>query len=222
MLIVVAATSAQESTNAPGSPMPKSVPLTQILPLQTIGTTPAKPGVASAPGAKLLAGGSLAPDFISIDLAGKTVRLSDWMGKVVVLDFWATWCGPCQKSLPHTQEVARRFKGQGVMVLACCTSDTRAKFEAWAKANQKMYPDITFTSDPNERGSATFEDRASRKLYGVSGIPTQFIIARDSKIAAVLVGYDDDDVRLEASLARAGVQVDPVIAAKGEEQIKKN
>jgi thiol-disulfide isomerase/thioredoxin len=188
--------------------------------MQKITPMAANPAATAVPGVKLLAVGALAPDFTSQDLAGKSVQLSDWKGKVVVLDFWATWCGPCMKSLPHTQDVAKRFKDQGVVVLASCTSDTRAKFEEWVKANQKTYPDITFTCDPHERGSATFEDRASKKLYGVTGIPTQFIIGRDGKIAAAVVGFRDGDAKLEAGLARAGIKVDPAIAAKGEEQFK--
>ncbi len=180
------------------------------------------PAAAPAPKVELLKAGAVAPDFVTQDVAGKDVRLSDFKGKVVVLDFWATWCGPCLNSLPHTQEVAKHYADQGVVVLASCTSDTRAKFEEWVKANQDKYPDLKFSCDPNERGSATFNERASRKLYGVSGIPTQFVIGRDGKIANALVGYTAGDVRLEAALAQIGVKVDPAVRARGDEQLRKD
>jgi thiol-disulfide isomerase/thioredoxin len=176
---------------------------------------------AALPRPVLLSAGTVAPDFTSKDFAGKEVKLSDSKDKVVVLDFWATWCGPCMLSLPHTQEVAKQYKDQGVVVLAVCTSDTRAKFEEWTKTNQVKYPDISFACDLNEQGSATYADRVSLKLYGVSGIPTQFIIGRDGKIAATLVGYRLGDVKLEALLARASIKVDPAVAATGEAQLKK-
>lgn len=200
---------------ADAAPQPRPIPATALVPAT------AQPGAAATASVPTLKAGAIAPNFASTDLSGRTVQLSDWKDKVVVLDFWATWCGPCQRSLPHTQSVARQFKNQGVVVLATCTSDTRAKFEAWMSANQAKYADLTFTCDPNDRGSATYGDRASRKLYGVTGIPTQFIIGRDGKIVAVLVGYDTDDVRLEAALARAGVKVDPSVVSKGEAQLTK-
>ena len=90
------------------------------------------------------------------------------------------------------------------------------------KSNRGKYPDLIFSCDPNERGSTSYDERAARKLYGVSGIPTQFVIGRGGKIVAVLVGYDEGEVRLEAALARVGLKVDPAIRAKGEEQMKKN
>jgi thiol-disulfide isomerase/thioredoxin len=155
----------------------------------------------------LLEAGALAPDFVSKDLAGKEVRVSDWHGKIVVLDFWATWCGPCKASLPHTAEVARRYKDQGVVVLANCTSDTRANFDEFVQANGGKYPDVKFVCDPHERGSASYDERASRKLYGVKGIPTQFVIGRDGKIAAVIVGYYEKDHQLEDALAKLGVTI---------------
>jgi peroxiredoxin len=172
---------------------------------------------AAATRTKMLEPGAMAPDFTTTDLAGKPVRLSDYRGKVVVLDFWATWCGPCLSSMPHTQEVAAKYKDQGVVVLGSCTSDARDKFETWVKANQAKYPDFIFSHDPAERGA----DRASAKLYGVGGIPQQFIIDRAGRIAATVTGYLAGEVLLDAALARAGILVAPEILAKAAIDAKK-
>jgi len=184
-----------------------------------INAGPAKP--AGPPPPATLAAGAVAPDFVMRTVDGKEVRLSDFKGKVVILDFWATWCGPCIASFPHTQEIARKYKDQDVVVLASGTSDTIAKFKEWIPKNSPRYPDMVWTFDPNERGSATFEERASQKLYGVTGIPTQFVIGRDGRIAATIVGNGGkDDARTEAALATLGVKVDTVRVAAGEKQLK--
>ncbi|MFM7749339.1 MAG: TlpA family protein disulfide reductase, partial [Opitutaceae bacterium] len=174
-----------------------------LVPAALPGQTPAALSAPAVP-QPTLAAGATAPDFTTVDVAGKEVRLSDFKGKILVLDFWATWCGPCIASFPHTQEVAAKYKDQGVVVLAAGTSDTKEKFLQWIPANQGKYPDIRFTYDPKERG----DDRASAKLYRVRGIPTQFIIGRDGVIAAVVVGNSPGDARAEASLAKLGVKVD--------------
>jgi hypothetical protein len=113
--------------------------------------------------------------------------------------------------------VAAHYKNQGVVVLASCTSDDRKKFDTWVKRNQAQYPDINFSHDPQERGP----NRASHKLYGVGGIPQQFIIDRDGKVAALVTGYLKGESILDAALAKAGIKVDPALIAKGAEDLKK-
>ncbi len=163
----------------------------------------------------LLGAGTLAPDFVTQTADGKEVRLSDFKGKVVVLDFWATWCAPCIASFPHTQAIAAKYKDQGVVVLASGTSDTNAKFKEWIPKNQSKYPNLRLVYDYlHERGSAAFDDRVSSHLYGVQGIPTQFIIGADGVIKAVAVGNEPGDMRLEAGLAKAGVVVDAATLAQ--------
>jgi hypothetical protein len=111
--------------------------------------------------------------------------------------------------MPYTEKVAAAAKAQGVVVLAACTSDTKAAFEAWARGNGAKYPSLIFVADPNDRSASPerYAERASVKLYRVSGIPTQFVIGRDGKIADVLRGYGEGDTRLEQALARLGVKL---------------
>ena len=175
-------------------------------------TKPPAPSATPVARTELLKVGAAAPDFTTLDLDGKPVKLSDFRGKVVVLDFWATWCGPCIASMPHTNEVAAHYRDQGVVVLGACTSDTRAAFEKWVKTFRATYPDFIFTHDPAER----LATKASEKLYGVTGIPQQFVIGRDGKIAALVNGYLKGEVMLEGALAKAGIKVDPAIVAQAE------
>ena len=167
------------------------------------------PRPAEAPVAPI-AVGAVAPDFVMKDAAGKEVKLSDYAGKVVVLDFWATWCGPCKAALPHVQELAKHYKAQGVVVVASCTNDGRAEFEEYVAEHGAKYPDVLFLHDPKERSA----ERASRTLYGVGGIPHQFVIGRDGKIASEVIGYMAGEVLLDAALVAAGIEVDAATKEK--------
>ena len=162
-------------------------------------TPPADAKLYVAP--KLLADGAEAPDFTAHDKEGKPVRLSDYKGKVVVLDFWATWCGPCQMSLPHTTKVAKQDADKDVVVLAVNVWDTPKAFQAWLPKHPQ-YDTLNFAIDPGEdrdKGIAS-------GLYGVSGIPTQYVIGKDGRIVKSIVGYEPGSTDLEDGLKSAGVE----------------
>jgi len=145
----------------------------------------------------VLANGKDAPDFQVKDRSGKPIKLSDYGGKVVLIDFWATWCGPCQQSLPHTNKVAAQYASKGVRALAVNVWDDQDSFHAWLP-DHKQYGALTFAIDTTD----TPNDVASKK-YLVSGIPTQFVIGKDGKVAWSAVGYDGPSNDLAKALQGA-------------------
>lgn len=160
-------------------------------------TPPASATLYAPP--KLLADGTPAPDFTANDKDGNPVKLSDYKGKVVVLGFWATWCGPCQMSLPHTTKVAKQYADKGVTVLAVNVWDKPDAFQAWLPKHPEYGP-LHFAIDPSTddaKGIAT-------GLYGVSGIPTQYIIGKDGRVVKSIVGYEEGGTALEDALKAAG------------------
>jgi peroxiredoxin len=145
---------------------------------------------------KLLDIGATAPDFSAVTADGKTVHLSDFRGKPVVLDFWATWCGPCQHSMPHLEKVYDEVKDKGVAVLAVCVWDDKPAYLKWAAAKTGIYMFQT-AFDPAGRG----DNNIAAKLYNVTAIPTQYVIDMNGKVAAAYMGYEEGEHRLETALA---------------------
>ena len=163
--------------------------------------------------------GTPAPWFPMTDRDGKAVTLEQYAGKVVILDFWATWCGPCKQAMPHLQHIAKAYADQGVVVVASCTNDERAKFDAWVDEQRSTLPDIVFVHD--EKGRS--DDRGSLKAYGVMMIPVTFVIDREGKIAKAVGGYTPGEVLVDAALAKAGITVPAEILekAKQDEEARK-
>ena len=151
----------------------------------------------------LLAIGSPAPDFAALAPDGKTVHLSDYKGKTVVLDFWATWCGPCQRSMPHLEKVYQQVKDKNVAVLGVCVWDEKGAYDKWVTQNIGTKYNFPVAFDPAGRGKGNI----AGGLYKVTGIPTQYVIDKDGKVAASTVGYEDGDSSLEANLSKLGVDV---------------
>lgn len=159
----------------------------------------------------------MAPDFVVQSFAdGREVKLSDYRGKVVVLDFWASWCGPCKASMPHNQEVAAAYKDQDVVIFAVCVWDEHSKAAAWLKENQPHYPDLHWAFDPAGRS----DDNTAKRLYAVNGIPAQFIIGRDGRMIDSITGYRPGEKILEGALAKAGIKIDDAILAQAGMDLK--
>lgn len=146
----------------------------------------------------LLANGTVAPDFTTVDKDGNKVKLSDFKGKVVVLDFWASWCGPCVASMPHNQEVAQKFLKENlpVVFLAVDNAEDHDAFSSWV-ASHKEFSGLNFVFAAREKTDI------SNRLYHVSGIPTQFIIDANGVIRASSVGFSGPTSELEDSIRAA-------------------
>lgn len=149
----------------------------------------------------LLATGTPAPDFNAKDAKNVVIKLSDYRGKIVVVDFWATWCAPCMQSMPHTQSVISKLQAAGipVVLLAVDDGDKREFFNAWTNKKAALYPALTFVHVPPE-------EKLSSQKFQVSGIPTQYVIDQNGIIRASFVGYgkptDDLEKAIRACLTR--------------------
>jgi peroxiredoxin len=140
--------------------------------------------------------GAAAPDFTVYAPDGKAVKLSDYRGKTVILDFWATWCWPCNQSLPHTEAIAKQYKDRGVVVVAVAVRDSKAGFDAWLKKHN--YPDIDFLYEPRPQG----QDAAST-LYGVSTTPTAYVIDSTGTVVQSIEGYTGPSNELASAVTSA-------------------
>ena len=118
-----------------------------------------------------------APEFALKDADGKVIRLSDYRGKVLLLDFWATWCGPCKIEIPWFIDLQRRNKHRGFEVLGVSMDD-----EGW----EVVKP---FVSEVGVNYRVVMGTDSTAQIYGgVDALPTTFLIDREGKIAAVHVG----------------------------------
>jgi len=115
-------------------------------------------------------------DFTLTLLNGESAALSSCKGKVVLLNFWATWCPPCREEMPSMENLYKRFNGQGLEILAVNLRETAGAVQKFIKSNGYTFP-VMLDSDGKIGG-----------IYGVRGIPTTFIIDREGKIIGKVGG----------------------------------
>jgi len=132
-----------------------------------------------------------APEFALKDIDGRTVNLSDYKGKVVLLNFWATWCGPCKIEIPWLIDFEQKYKDRGFAVIGVAMDD-----DGW----QAVKPYLA-QSKINYR-VILGDDSVSTLYGGVESLPTTFILDQDGKIASTHIGlvsksdYENEIVQL--------------------------
>lgn len=139
----------------------------------------------TAPGNPILHKGPLigqpAPAIEGETLAGKKVRLTDYKGKVVLVNFWATWCGPCRKEIPTLVALQKKYAAQGLEILGMISNDELEKATRFATENGMTWPQLTATPEQAQD-------------YKINGIPATFIVKRDGTIGAAVPGLVEPEL----------------------------
>jgi peroxiredoxin len=133
--------------------------------------------------------GPTAPDFSLKDLSGQTVTLEQYRGKVVLLDFWATWCPPCRMTIPMLIKLQDKYRDDGLVILGISIDDpqqiTDKDLRYFIKMNKINYPVLRYNQKVMKD---YFEgERVS--------IPTMFVVDRNGKIRDMIVGYAPDPLK---------------------------
>jgi thiol-disulfide isomerase/thioredoxin len=139
-----------------------------------------------------------------VDAQGVESRLADYRGKVVLIDFWATWCAPCIAAMPHSSALAEKHAADGLVVLAVCVHDTAANFDRWVKEHGAKYRFLT-ARDPVGRDPV---NSAIVKPWAVSLLPALFVIDREGRVVGRAAGGGaGENPALARLLAQAGLPI---------------
>ncbi len=122
---------------------------------------------------------STAPDFSLVALDGRQIHLSDYKGKVVLVDFWATWCSPCRTEIPRFVEWQQKYGEQGFQTIGISMDDTAKPVRAFYQEFKLNYP------------VAMGNEKVAQAYGGVLGLPVNVLVGRDGRIIAKYVGMTD-------------------------------
>jgi peroxiredoxin len=120
-----------------------------------------------------------APDFTLPRIDGGQLQLSSYRGKVVLLDFWATWCVPCREETPHFVELQQKYGGQGLQIIGVSMDDSTNPVHTFYQQFHMNYPVVMGTAD------------VGASYGGVLGLPIAFLIDREGRIYAKHMGATD-------------------------------
>jgi cytochrome c biogenesis protein CcmG/thiol:disulfide interchange protein DsbE len=130
------------------------------------------------------------------DLQGNNVPLSSLKGKVVLVNFWATWCDPCRVEIPWMIEFQQKYSSQGFTMLGVAMDDEGA--EVVKPFVQRTQFDVNGNPMTMDYPIVTGDDDVAEKFGGIIGYPTSFLITRDGKIAKKYMGLvSEDDLEKE-------------------------
>ena len=122
-----------------------------------------------------------APDFTVKSLSGKNIKLSEQRGRVVILNFWATWCTPCKKELPYFNSLYKKYKGVGLQILGVNIDKGRSEVVRMSRDLNLAFPVLL---DPKGKIS---------DLYLVRSMPTTYVIGKDGLVHHVHWGFGPDE-----------------------------
>jgi thiol-disulfide isomerase/thioredoxin len=140
--------------------------------------------------------GKPAPNLAMSDWRGTPVKAADMKGKIVVVDFWATWCGPCKAGVPHNNEVARKYAPKGVLVIGACGGEQEDKMNEVAQETKMEYPTAKTTP-------------ASTTAWGVQWWPHYVVVDRKGVIRAAGLKPDYVEKVVEALIEEQGAEAKP-------------
>jgi len=140
-----------------------------------------------------LARARVAPPFTLITIDGRQVSLDNLVGKVVLIDFWATWCGPCRKALPHMRKIVQQFQGQPFVVISVSLDSDDKKWRQFVAQNEMTWLQYR---------DGYFNGQMARK-FDVDAIPASFSVDADGVLEDQHVGDLDIDGKLQKMIARA-------------------
>jgi len=131
-----------------------------------------------------------APDFTLQDLAGQTVSLSSLRGKVVYIDFWATWCGPCRAALPGLQDLTDKLRDQGLEVVTIDQGESLDQVRSFIE--RKKYSFRVLLDPGNAVGNT----------YGVHGLPTSVLVDRNGIVQSISIGNVSTEAEIQKRFER--------------------